>query len=338
LSAYAVILAGGGGTRLWPASRRRRPKQFLGLARGGRSLLEATVARVAAFVPVERILVVTAASQVADVRKALPALPEANVVVEPVGRNTGPAIALVARELARRGAPDAVMAVLPSDHVVTDEAAFARTLGQAIAAAAHHLVAVGIPPTRPETGYGYLELGPRAEGDVREVRRFVEKPDAARAREYVASGRYLWNSGMFFFRADRLLEETRRHLPEVWQALETRYEDAPSISIDYGIMERARDIWAVPGEFGWSDIGSWADLALVHPADAEGHVRIGGPLVSVDAKDSVVVGERLVALVGVDNLVVVATEDAILIMPKERGQDVRRVVAQLEQKKLDAFL
>lgn len=338
MTAYAVILAGGGGTRLWPASRRRQPKQFLPLAPGGRSLFEATVARVRPLVPLERVLVVTAASQVAQVRAALPELPDANLVVEPVGRNTAPAIALAARTLERRGQGEAVMAVLPSDHVVTDEAAFIRTLGHALAAAERHLVTCGIPPTRPETGFGYLELGPRTDGAAREVRRFVEKPDLARAREYLASGNYLWNSGMFFFRVDRILDELRRHLPALLPALDARYEDAPAVSIDYGVMEKAEDIWSVPGAFGWSDVGSWGDLAGLHPADAAGQTRLGGPLVAIDARDNVVVGEPLVALVGVEGLVVVATEDAILIAPKGRSQEVRAVVAALEQRRLDAYL
>lgn len=333
-----MILAGGGGTRLWPASRRHRPKQFLPLAPGGRSLLEATVARVRPLVPLERVLVVTAADQVAAVRAALPGLPDANLVAEPVARNTAPAVALAARGLARQGKGEAVMAVLPSDHVVIDEPAFVQTLEHAMAAGENHLVTVGIPPTYPATGYGYLELGDGTEGAAREVRRFVEKPDLERAREYVTSGRHLWNSGMFFFRADRVLEETRRHLPEVARALDGRYEEAPPISIDYGIMERAHDIWAVPGEFGWSDVGSWADLAVVHAADDTGQVRLGGPLVAVDARDNVVVGDQLVALVGVEGLVVVTTDDAVLILPRARAQDVRQVVAQLEQRKLDGYL
>lgn len=335
---YAVILAGGGGTRLWPASRRRRPKHLLPLATAGRSLLEATVARVRPLVPLERVLVVTVAAQAAEVRAALPELPAANLVVEPVGRNTAPAIALAARELARRGEARAVMAALASDHVVTDEGAFAEAFAQAAAAAERHLVAIGIRPRHPETGYGYLELGERSEGAVREVRRFVEKPDLERARQYVASGRYLWNASMFFFRVDRILEETRRHLPEVARAIDGRYEDAPAISIDYGIMEKAQDIWAVPGEFGWNDIGSWAAVADVHAADAGGQVRIGGPLVAIDAKQNVVVGDKLVALVGVEGLVVITTDDAVLVVPKERAQDVRAIVAQLEQRKLDSYL
>ena len=338
LTAYAVILAGGGGTRLWPASRRRRPKQFLPLAPGGQSLLAATVGRVRPLVPVARILVVTAAAQVDRVREAVPELPVANVVVEPVGRNTAPAIALAARELEHRGVGDAVMAVLASDHLVRDEAAYAAAFRAAVAGAARHLVAIGIRPTHPETGYGYLELGAHRPDGLHEVRRFVEKPDLARAREYVAGGRHLWNASMFFFRADRILEETRRHLPEVIRALDHRYEDAPSISVDYGIMEKAADLCAVAGEFGWSDVGSWADLAAVHPAAEDGGVRVGGPLVSVDARRNIVVGDKLVALIGVENLVVVATDDAILIMPRERGQEVRQVVARLEQDRLDAYL
>jgi mannose-1-phosphate guanylyltransferase len=335
---YAVVLAGGGGTRLWPASRRRRPKQFLPLAPGGQTLLAATVGRVRPLVPLARILVVTAAAQAPEVRAAVPELPAANLVVEPVGRNTAPAIALAARELAHRGAAGAVMAVLASDHVVTDEAAYAAAFTAATEAAATHLVAIGIRPRYPETGYGYLELGQRRDGPAREVRRFVEKPDLERARQYAASGHHLWNASMFFFRVDRILEETRRHLPAVVCALDHRYEDAPAVSIDYGIMEKAGDLWAVPGEFGWSDVGSWADLASIHPAGAGGEVRVGGPQVSVEARGNVVVGDKLVALVGVEGLVVVATDDAVLIMPRERSQDVRRVVAELERQGLDAYL
>jgi mannose-1-phosphate guanylyltransferase len=338
VSAYAVILAGGGGTRLWPASRRQRPKQFLPLGPGGRSLLEATVERLAPLLPLERILVVTVASQLEAVRAALPRLPGANVVVEPAARSTAPAIALAARTLEARGEGDAVMAVLPSDHLVTDPAGFARTFGHALAAAEAHLVTIGIPPRHPATGLGYLELGDATLGAAREVRRFVEKPDLARAQAYLASGRHLWNAGMFFFRARRLLEETRRHLPAVAAALAGRYEDAPAISIDYGIMEKATDIWAVPAEFGWSDVGGWADLADVCPPDASGHVRLGGPLVALDARDNVVVGEQLVALVGVEGLVVVAAGDAVLVVPRARAQEVRDVVAALGARGLDAYL
>jgi mannose-1-phosphate guanylyltransferase len=335
---YAVILAGGGGTRLWPASRRGRPKQFLPLAPGGQTLLAATVERVRPLVPLAQTLVVTATAQAPAVRAALPQLPAPNLVVEPVGRNTAPAIALAARELQRRGAAAAVMAVLASDHVVTGAAAYAAAFEAAAAAARTRLVAIGVRPRYPETGYGYLELGEEQAGPVRAVRRFEEKPDLDRAQQYVASGRHLWNASMFFFRADRILEETRRHLPAVAEALDRRYEDAPAVSIDYGIMEKAGDLWAVAGEFGWSDVGSWADLASIQPAGVDGEVRIGGPQVSVDARGNVVVGDRLVALVGVEGLVVVATDDAILIMPRDRSQDVRRVVEELERQGLDAYL
>jgi mannose-1-phosphate guanylyltransferase len=336
MDTYAVILAGGGGTRLWPASRRKRPKQFLPLAPGGRSLLTATVERVG--MPLERVLVVTAAPQADEVRKALPKLPAKNVIAEPVARNTAPAVALAAHELMQRDAGQAVMAVLPSDHVVTDEAAFRRVLGEACAAAERHLVTCGIQPKGPEIGYGYLELGDATDGPAREVRRFVEKPDRPTAAMYVASGRHLWNSGMFFFRADRLWRETEAHLPHTAQSIAAgRYADAQPISIDYGIMEKAKDIYAVPGDFGWNDVGSWAALADVLPAQ-QGNVRVGGPSVAIEAKGNVVVGDALVALVGVDDLVVVTTGDTVLVMPKERAQDVRAVVQELERRKMETYL
>jgi mannose-1-phosphate guanylyltransferase len=337
-SLYAVILAGGGGTRLWPASRRQRPKQFLPLAPGGHTLLGATVARVLPLTPLDRILVVTAADQAAEVRAALPDLPTANILCEPVARNTAPAITLAAVELKRRGAAESVMAVLPSDHVVTDDGAFRRVLAEAAAAADRYLVTVGIQPTRPETGYGYLELIEGSEGPARPVARFVEKPDLARAREYLAARNYLWNSGMFFFRADRLLAEVERHLPDVAKAVPDRYAAAPSISIDYGVMEKASGIYAVPGDFGWNDVGSWAALADLHPPDPQGNVRVGGDMVAVAASGNLVVGKGLVAMVGVEGLAVVVTEDAVLILPREQAQDVRQVVAELERRGAKTYL
>jgi mannose-1-phosphate guanylyltransferase len=347
---YVLILAGGGGTRLWPASRRRRPKQFLPLLPGGQTLLGATVERLAPLAPPERTLVVTAASQVADVARFAPSLPAGNLVVEPQARNTAAAIGLATVEILRRD-PEAVIAVVPSDQYVAREDAYRAALARAFAVARRNVVVtVGIRPTGPETGYGYIKLGPAADDGALAVDRFVEKPDRATATTYVESGRYLWNSGMFFFSATRMLAAIHRHLPELGRILdeiradpslaEARYPAAPAISIDYGVMERlgAGEVFVVPGDFGWSDVGSWSALADIGPRDEAGN-RALGELIAVDAHNNVVVSDgRLVAAVGVSDLVIVATDDAVLVLPRARAQDVREVVKALESQKRETYL
>ena len=344
--AFAMILAGGGGTRLWPASRRGRPKQLLALG-GNESLLSATFRRASAVVGIERTLIVTAADQAQAIRQALPALPAANLVVEPAPRNTAPAVGLGAVEVARRGGRDAVVAVMPSDAFIGDEAGFGQVLRTALDSASQAIVTVGITPSRPETGYGYLQRGARVTEQVFEVARFVEKPDLHTACGYLASGEYLWNSGMFFFSAGRLLDEVRRHLPETAALLDelltssdpqslcqARYPRLPSVSIDYGIMEKAAGIQVVPGDFGWSDVGSWAALADIRESDEAGNV-VAGDAVVKSSQGSVILAEEgapLVGVVGVNDLVVVATRDAVLVVPKSRAQDVRAVVAELSSK------
>jgi mannose-1-phosphate guanylyltransferase len=341
--AFAMILAGGGGTRLWPASRRTRPKQLLTLG-GNESLLAATFRRASAVVGIERTLIVTAADQAQAIREALPALPTANLVVEPAPRNTAPAVGLGAVEVARRAGRDAVIAVMPSDAFIGDEARYGQVLRTALDNASHAIVTVGITPGRPETGYGYLQRGARVTEQVFEVARFVEKPNLETARQYLASGDYLWNSGMFFFSAGRLLDEARRHLPDTAALLDdlltaadphdlcqARYPRVPSVSIDYGIMEKAAGIRVIPGDFGWSDVGSWAALTDIRKADEAGNVVSGDSLVKL-SRGSVVLAEEgapLVGVVGVDDLVVVATRDAVLVVPKSRAQDVRSIVDEL---------
>jgi mannose-1-phosphate guanylyltransferase len=350
--AYALILAGGGGTRLWPASRRSRPKQFLQLG-GEESLLEATFRRAAAVFGVERTLVVTAADQAASVRAALPPLPPDNVVAEPAARNTAAAVGLGAAAVARRAGESAVLAVLPSDHHIGDERAFGDVLAAAIEGARAGIVTIGIKPSHPETGYGYLEIGAPAGGRLFEVAAFVEKPDEATARRYVESGAYLWNSGMFFFTAGRLLAEARAHLPALGQLLDALvraadfeaeaariYPAAPSISIDYGIMEKTSGIRLVPGDFGWNDVGSWAALSAMRARDAAGNVTSGAVL-AVDTRGSVVVSEPgapLAGVVGLDDVVVVVTPDAVLVAAKDRAQDVRKIVEALRVRGRDDLL
>ncbi len=345
-SAFAIILAGGGGTRLWPASRRRNPKQLLRLG-GDESLLAAAARRARAFSDPERILIVTAADQEAAVRGAVPWLSRENIVVEPLPRNTAAAVGLGAVVAFRRAGAQAVLAVLPADPHIADEARFTAIVRAAIAQAASAITTVGIKPTHAETGFGYIRLGSPVAGAagataaVHQVGAFVEKPDRATAERYVASGDYLWNSGMFFLTAGRLLEEARRHLPALGQALDAmaaapdfdaavreRYPSVPSISIDNGIMEKATGLHVVPGDFGWNDVGSWAAMTAIRRADAAGNVVVGGAQL-IEGKGNVVVAEPgapYVSVLGVDDLVVVATADAVLVIPKHRAQDVRQLV------------
>ena len=351
---FALILAGGGGTRLWPASRRSRPKQLLSLG-ASESLLAATFRRLSAIVGPERTLIVTAADQVQAIREALPGLPADNLVVEPAPRNTAPAVGLAAAHVARRAGQDALLAVVPSDAFISNEPQYAAVLRIALAQAGQAIVTIGIRPLRPETGYGYLQTGAKVAGsaEVRQVARFVEKPDLETARAYLASGEYLWNSGMFFFSAGRLLAEARQHLPELSALLDEiatspdpialaqeRYPRVPAISIDYGIMEKAHGIRVVPGDFGWSDVGSWAALSEIRPSDVDGNVISGDAIVKA-SKGSVVIAEPgapLLGVVGVEGIVVVATRDAVLVVPKHRAQEVRSVVEELSAQGREKFL
>jgi mannose-1-phosphate guanylyltransferase len=355
-AAFAVILGGGAGTRLWPASRRARPKQLLSLG-GPESLIGAAVRRGRALVGAENTLIVTAADQAAAVREAIPDLPAANIVAEPVPRNTAAAVGLGAVVAERRAGPDAVIAVLPADPFIADEATFARLVQLAIAEARDAIVTIGVRPTHAETGFGYIRLGARLQraGDdpVHDVGGFYEKPDRATAERYVASGEYLWNSGMFFLTAGRMLEEARRHLPalgclldaavaadDIDTVIASGYADAPSISIDHGIMEKAGGLRVVPGAFGWNDVGSWAALPALRAPDGRGNVVVGGATL-IDGDGNIVVAEDgapYVGVLGVRDLVVVATKDAVLVIPKDRAQDVRRIVEAAKQSGRDDLL
>jgi mannose-1-phosphate guanylyltransferase len=323
----------------------------LPLLPGGQTLLGATIERLAPLAPPERTLVVTAANQVADVQRAAPTVPFENIVVEPQARNTAACIGLGAVEVLRRD-PEAVMAVIPSDQYVAGAEPYREALTRALAAAAEGgVVTVGIRPTAPETGYGYIRLGAQAGAGRHVVERFVEKPDRATAEDYVLSHAYLWNSGMFFFRAARILEAIRRHLPALGEILDTLRADpgrtealyplAPATSIDYGVMEKLGhgEVFVVSGEFGWNDVGSWSAVGEIAGRDDSDNTVLADA-VTVDARGNILVGapDRVVAAVGVSDLVIVATEDAVLVMPKERAQDVREIVRKLESAKRDNYL
>lgn len=355
MNLYPVIMAGGSGTRFWPLSRKARPKQFLPLASKA-PLITDTATRLKGLAPARHLFVVCGPAHARAAQKRVPGLPRKHLLVEPVARNTAPAIALAALHVAHED-PEGVMVVLPSDHHVADVAGFRRTLAEAARVAqAGHLVTLGIRPSRPETGYGYIQVGEPLEGGGHAVRAFREKPDVATARAYVSAGDFLWNAGIFLFRADAILAALREHMPEMRKGLDALeqavgkrtfpavlgrvFPKLPAQSIDYGVMEKARNIAVLPGDFGWSDVGSFAALPEVRPADANGNVVTGEGAVLVDCRNCVVVtAGRPLALVGLSDVVAVDSGDAVLVLPKERSQDVRKVVEALQaDKKRRKFL
>ena len=352
MSLHAVILAGGSGTRFWPLSRAKKPKQFLALVTG-RTLIAETFLRIEPLCPAERTWVVCGQDHAAAVRLSLPQLPERHLIVEPVARNTAPAIGLLALH-ARHEDPDATVAVFPSDQHVVDGEKFREVIQSAARACQKgDLITLGIRPTHPETGYGYLRRGAAREDGAYAVEAFVEKPDAATAARYVQDSAYSWNAGIFVFRADAMLEAIARHLPKVHEGLSRigealargsaaaaaaeHFPRLPSISIDYGVMEpesqTTHRIAVVPADFGWSDVGSFAALPEVRTLDARGNT-LSGDALAVDCDDCVVLseGERLVAAVGLQGLCVVDAGDALLVVPRDRAQDVRAIVDALKAK------
>jgi mannose-1-phosphate guanylyltransferase len=353
---YAVIMAGGAGTRFWPASRAHRPKQLLALGKDpNESLLAATVRRLNPLVKPKDVFIATGAHLSDAIARDLPGVPRAQILAEPTPRNTAPCIGWATAVIAKAD-PDALIAVLPSDHTIADEPGFRATIERAFKGAREgYLTTIGIVPTRPETGYGYVEVGDAALGadgtaklgaeGVLKAKRFVEKPDRARAEEYVRSGHFLWNAGMFFFRARVMLDAIRAHLPELAEGLDRIDRDPgelgnvfpklPSISIDHGVMERAAQVAVVKGDFGWNDIGSWESAWELASHDEARNAAPPGTIL-VDAKGNLVrsqskdAAKKVIALMGVENLVVVDTDDALLVMPRERAQDVRAVVDALK--------
>jgi len=348
---FAIVLAGGSGTRFWPASRRLRPKQLLPLAAHDESLLEATVRRVRTHCSAGNVVISTNQHLLPPSRTLLSKWTDLTFLAEPLARNTAACIAWATWKISQRD-PKALVMVLPSDHHIADEAAFHDAIRCALASAASGVITtLGIKPTRADTGFGYIELGAEQGRGVRRAARFVEKPKLEVAESYVQGGKHLWNSGMFFFRADILLSAVAEYMPELDAGLQqiaktakqgtaaeqakTRevFETLPSISIDHGIMEKLHEVNVVPAAFGWSDVGSWAALWELGEKDANGNVP--DPNATFIGAKRNYVGSfaskpRNVALVGVEDLCLIQTDDAILVVSRSASQDVRKVVEQLE--------
>jgi mannose-1-phosphate guanylyltransferase len=340
---HVVVLAGGSGTRLWPASRRARPKQLIALTADGVPMVAAAVNLGASL---GNVMIVTGEGHVEGTRAAVPGV---EILAEPVGRNTAAAIGLAAAVLAVRD-PDAVLLVLPADQHVTDKAAFGAALDTALSAVERDdvIATIGITPTRAETGFGYLEVDPTG-GAVLPVKRFVEKPDAVTAAQYVSSGRYLWNAGIFGAGAKRILAELDSHLPATAKAVReiardpqqarALYPTLASISFDHAVMEKVDRVVTVAAQVGWDDVGSWAALPAIRGVDDSGNTVVGNALV-LDGTGNVVVSDdaTLVATVGLDDLVVVKSGDAILVIRKDAAQDVRKVIDALSARGLARYL
>jgi mannose-1-phosphate guanylyltransferase len=355
---FAVIMAGGKGARFWPRSREKMPKHLLDI-QGERTIIRETVDRIRLLVPPERTLIVTGRSHAAELIRQFPEIPAENIIIEPVGRNTAPCIGLAALHIQKR-VPDAVMLVLPSDHRIGNENAFHRVLAAASRAASEGdaLITIGIRPTGPETGYGYIEQGDpfsAADGvEIHRVRSIREKPPIEQAGDFLRRGGFLWNSGMFVWKASTILRAIEQFLPElhegllrIREALGTEREEEivgdvysaqKAVSIDCGVMEKAGDVLVVPGDFGWSDLGSWDALWEVSGKDENGNA-VRGDFIGIDAGNSLVHSPgKLVALVGVRDLLVVETDDALLICRRGRSQDVRKVVDTLEKDCMKKYL
>lgn len=343
---YAVIMSGGSGTRFWPRSRTAAPKQLLPLF-DGRSLLQETLARILPEVPADRVLVITNRAQEKETRAQLPELPADNIVIEPTGRDTAPCIGLAAAILQARD-PNAILAVLPADHRIEPAEAFRETLARAAALVEPgQVITLGAPPNRPATGFGYIQAGEEMDERLYRVERFKEKPDLATARRYLEASVYLWNCGIFIWHARTVLDELGRRdlsihrrvlrIAEAWgtedqeAVLEREYAAMERISIDYAVLERCADIAVIAIDFAWDDLGSWTAVERLYPSDENGNRSLDARHLAIDSVNTFVVGEGpLVATIGVENLIVVQTPDALLICRRDRAEDVKLLVKRLE--------
>ena len=354
---FAVIMAGGQGTRFWPKSRRSKPKQLLNII-GDEAMIKKTVDRLIPIIPNENVYAVINASHFNETKEET-GLSEENIIVEPVGRNTAPCIGLAALHIERKD-PEGVMVVLPSDHFIEDEKTFRETLlgAKEVAFQQDYLVTLGIKPKSPETGFGYIEKGEflRESGSSKlfKVKRFTEKPDLNTAKAFLDDGNFLWNSGIFIWKASTILDEMKTHIPILYEGLKeirevmgsererevvsSIYTGIEGISIDYGVMEKSSITAVIPSDFGWNDVGSWSSLDELLQKDTNGNI-FQGKCLGLETRDTLIHGkDKLIVTLGLDGLVIVDTEDAVLIARKDRCQDVKKIVERLDQEGMEEYL
>ena len=352
----ALIMAGGRGERFWPKSRKNLPKQFLSLTGDGKTMIQLTVERILPIVALEDIYIATNRDYKTLVQEQLPELPEENILCEPIGRNTAPCIGLGAIYISKKN-EDAIMMVLPSDHLIKYNQMFLNTLRQGceLAEQGANLVTIGITPDYPETGYGYIKFVPeQTDGHAYAVDRFVEKPSLEVAKEYLATEQYLWNSGMFMWKVSTILDNLKQFMPDIYNGLqnikaaidteeqdsvlETEFTAFPSESIDYGIMEKAQNIYILPGTFGWDDVGSWLAVERIRKSNEQGNV-VNGNIITVGTKNCIIEGgQKLIATVGLEDLIIVDTPDATLICDKNSAGDIKKVLENLKICNRDEYL
>jgi mannose-1-phosphate guanylyltransferase len=356
MNRFAVILAGGGGTRFWPLSRQNKPKQLLNIS-GNDIMINDTILRYENVISSENTIIVTNKSQVSLLENILlEEVPRNNILKEPVAKNTAACILYAALHLQKKHG-DCVMVVLPSDHYITNESSFREVLEKAcqLAERADNLITIGIKPSFPSTGYGYINFNKNIlQNEAYEVNEFVEKPNFERAKQYLASGDYLWNSGMFLWKTSKIIDSFQRYLPRLYntmmmvygdigtereqEAIAEIYPNLQNISIDYGILERSDEVIVIPGDFGWNDVGSWDALGGIFSPDDDGNI-VKAKHIGVGTKNSIIFGDgRLIATIGIDNLIIAETGDAILVCPKDRAQDVKSIVDMLKEKGMGDYV
>jgi len=355
MNLFAIIMAGGVGSRFWPRSKKKNPKQLLNIL-GDYTMIQDTVNRISRLCPKENILIVTNEAQEEGIKEQLPNIPAENIIVEPFGRNTAACIGLASIIIQQR-ASDAITFVLPSDHVIQDTENFLNALSSAAKFAEVNpaLVTIGIEPTRPETGYGYIQIDEDSGGaDVFKVLTFAEKPNYATAVNFIKSGDFFWNSGMFIWKTETILNEIKKHMPDLFEGLmqieeqinspnfaeilSNIYGQLKSISIDYGIMEKSNNVFLVKGNFQWSDVGSWEAVYQLSEKDKEGNVKLGGVYTDMVLDSYIYSPDKFTAVIGLDNIIVINFQDTLLVCKRDKAQDVKNIIDFLKLNKLKDHL